>query len=95
MGKSHVLDEDGIDTSLLQLLNELAGGIEFTIVEDGIDGGVDLHSEGMGIVAELADIADAIAHCCTGSETGSAYIDRIGTVVDSRDATRQILCRGQ
>ena len=64
----HILDEDGIDTNRLEVLKELAGGIEFIVVEDGVDGHIDLDAEGMGVFAELADIIDTVACRRTGSE---------------------------
>ena len=64
----HILNEDGIDTNRLEVMKELAGGIKFVVVEDGIDGHIDLDAEGMSIFAELADVIDTVACCRTGSE---------------------------
>ncbi len=64
----HILDKDGIDTYRLEVLKELPGGIEFIIVENGIDGHIDLDAEGMSVFAELADVVDTVACCRTGTK---------------------------
>ena len=91
----HVLDEDGIDTDSPEILKELAGGIEFIVVEDGIDGYIDLDAEGMGIFAELADVVDTVACRRTGSETRRPDIDGIGAMIDGGYATCEVLGRRQ
>ena len=69
--------------------------VEFIVVDDGIDGDIDLCTKGMGIVAELADIVDTIAYSCTSAKTGGTDIYGIGTMVDGCDAIFKILSRGK
>jgi hypothetical protein len=49
----------------------------------------------MSILAERTDVIHTIAGCRPGTKTRSTYINGIGTVVNSRDATLQILGRCQ
>lgn len=91
---SHVLHKDGIDSYLYQLLKQLAYILKLIIVEDGIHRDIDLRTEGMGIVTETVDVLNCITDSSTRSKTGGTYIDSIGTVVNSRNAALEILCRG-
>ena len=91
----HVLNKDGIGTGLLEILKEAAQIVELVVVDDGVDRDIDLCAEGMGIVAELADIVDTIANRSTGTEARGTDIDGIGTVVDGRHTIFKILGGGK
>ena len=45
----HILNEDGIYPTLLQLLQQLAGSLQLVVVDDGVDGDIDLSLELMGV----------------------------------------------
>ena len=87
----HVLNEDGIDACLCQLVEQAAGVVELIVVDDGVDGDVDLDAVGTGIVAELADVVDAVAGGGTGTEALGTDVDGVGTVVNGGYATFQVL----
>ena len=89
----HILHQDGIHTSLAQFAQQLAGGIQFLVIDNGIDGDIDLRAEAMGIVTKLTNIIDAVAYSCSRSKTGSTDIDCISPMVYGSYATGQILGR--
>ena len=78
--------------NLGQLFKQLLGIRQFVIVDDRINGDVDLRIKLMGIAAQLGDVIDAVASGGTGAKMRSTYINGVGTVVYCRDATLQILC---
>lgn len=76
-------------------MDELAGCLELVVVDDGVDGDVDLGTILMGIAAERTDVVDAVACRHTGAKLLGTDIDGIGTMVDGCDAALQILGRCQ
>ena len=92
---AHVLHKDGMDSCLIQTPNELAGSLQLIVIDNRIDRDKDLHAKGTGIVAELANISNGIAHGSTCTKTLGTDVDSIGTVVNSGNATLEILGRGQ
>ena len=91
----HILNEDGIYPTLLQLVEQLAGGLQLVVVDDGVDGDIDLSLELMGVAAQLGNIGHAVASSSTGTEALRTNIDSIGTVVDGSLTTLQVLSRSQ
>lgn len=92
---SHVLYQNGINTSLRQRLKQPTRGIEFVIIDNGVYRDIDLCTKGMGIVAEFPDIIDTIAYSSTGTKTRCADIDGIGTMIDGRHTIFKILGWGK
>lgn len=88
------MHEDGINTNLRQFFEQMTYILKLIIVEDGIHRDIDLRTEGMRIVTETVDVLNCITDSSTRSKTGGTYIDSIGTVVNSRNAALEILCRG-
>ena len=91
----HILHQYGIDTSLMQVVQQLAGVVKFIVIEDGVDRHIDLDSKGTGIVAELSYVVNTVACSRTCTEAGGSDINGVGTMVDGRDATRKVLGRSQ
>lgn len=85
---SHVLNKNGINTCFSQIAEHLFHLVQFFLVKNGIDRHIYLGPKGMGIGAQLPNILKTITCSSTGTEVGRPNIDSIGTVVDSRDATR-------
>ena len=76
-------------------MQKLTGVINLIIIEDSIDGHIDLHTKGTGILAELSDIVDTVACRRTRSEARGSDIDGVGAMVDGRHAASQVLGRSQ
>ena len=84
---SHVLNEDGIYPCLIEVVNHRLGGRQFTVVEDGVDSGINLYSELVGILAQLANVIDTVGYGNAGSMPRCADIYSGGTVVNGSNAT--------
>ena len=69
--------------------------VKLIIIDNGVDGDIDLSAKRMGVVTELANIIDTIANSCTGAKTGGSDINGIGTMIDGGDAIFKILSRGK
>ena len=91
----HILHEDGIDTSSREFVEQLTGGLQFVVIDDGVDSNIHLGSELMGILAELTDVVNTIACCHTGTKLLGTNIDSISAMINGRDAALQILGRCQ
>ena len=91
----HILHEDGIDTGIPEVSQQLTGVVELIVVDYGIDRDVDLGPKLMGIAAQLADVIDAVACCHTGTKAAGTDVDGVGPVVDVSNATLQVLGRCQ
>ena len=89
--QSHILHEDGIYPTLLQLLQEAARVLQFVVVDDGVDGDVDLSPKLVGIAAKFGNVGYAVARRRSGAKALGTDIHSIGTVIDSGDAALQIL----
>ena len=79
----------------MQLRYQLLGSLQFVVIDNGINGDIDLGRELMGIAAQLANVVDTIACCCTGAKLLSTNIDGISTMINGSNAALQILGRCQ
>ena len=91
----HILNQDGISSCIGQISKQLTGGLQLIIVDNGIDGDIDLRTEKMGVIAEFANVVDTIAYRCPGTEARCADIDGICSMIDGSDAIFQILGGGK
>ena len=73
-----------------QLAGLPLGGLQFVVVNQGIERGMHPHSVAMGIFHHTGDLAGAIACRITGSELRPADIHGIGTVVHGGDGRLKI-----
>ena len=93
--QSHILDDQGIRTRFIQLMSQLLGHGQFIILQQGIEGDIDMGPEAVGKAAQLLDILHAISGCRPSTKGRPADIDRIGTVADRLNAGLQIFSRSQ
>ena len=87
----HVLHEQGIDTDLCQTGDKILGGLELILIEDGVDGDIDLRAEAVGVVAQRPDILHTVACSGAGTEMVGTDIHGIGTMADGGKATFEVL----
>ncbi len=88
---AHVLHEDGVDACFLQVTQKLAGGIELSIVKDGVNSDVDTHSVRMGILAKLADVIGTVANSSASSELAGTDVHGISSMIYGSHSALQIL----
>ena len=82
----HVLHDQRVDPGVVQLPDQLAGGLEFVIAQDGVQRGEDARVVAVGVLHQPGDVADFVAGIAARAERGSADVDGIGPVVDGLDA---------
>ena len=80
--QGHILYQDSIYPSLLELLKKLLGGRELVVINQRIDGNINTRLKLMSILTKLSDVVNAIAYGSTGSETRSTDIDGICAMID-------------
>jgi len=76
-------------------MQQQTGVVQFVVIDNGVDRDLDLRSKLMGIMAKRTDVVNTVACCRPGTETRCTNINGIGTMVNGRDATFQILRRSQ
>ena len=91
--QSEILHNDGVGAQLVQLYNQLAGILQFVVIQQRIDGNIEFGAIQMGIAGQLFQIFQPVAGSLTGAETGRTDVQGICPVVDGNLATVQILGR--
>ena len=91
----HILNQDGIGTSILQVEKKTTSSLQFMIVENGVDRDINSHTVTMRILAKLADVIGTVAYGSTSTKLTGTNIDGIGAMVDSSHAALQVLGRCQ
>ena len=81
-----VLNDQGVHTGLLQLLQQPAGLRNLLLVNQRIESHINAHAEPMRILAQPADVLHGIAGRLPRPEGGAGDINGIGTAVNGRDA---------
>ena len=90
-----VLDEQGVDTDIVELVYQLYGGFDFVVEEQRVDGHKDLGTIEMGVVHQCLDILECVGGGGAGAVGGRADIEGVGTVVDGFAAEVQVLRGGE
>ena len=88
---THILNQNGIHTRLVELVYQLPGSLQLVIIDNGIDGYENLHRKLVGILTKPADVVKAIARRSPGTEARRPDIYRISTMVDGSHAALQVL----
>ena len=76
------MDDESIDTRLIEPMDEALHFWQFVVVEDGIERHVDADTKDVGIAAQRCDVFDAVAGSRSGAKGRTADIDGISTVVN-------------
>ena len=91
--RGHVLHQQGIDASLSQFGHQLLHGLQLFLVDDGVDGDIDLGTILMGIAAQGPDVGYRVAGRRAGTEAVGPDIHSIGPMTDGSHATFKVLGR--
>lgn len=91
--QAQILHNDGVGAQLVQLSNQLAGILQFVVVQQRIDSHIEFGAIQMGVASQLFQIFQPIAGGLSGTETGRTNVQGIRPVVDGNLATMQILGR--
>ncbi|MNL01221.1 hypothetical protein D3C87_1216840 [compost metagenome] len=79
---AQVLDDQRIDTGVVQFVDQLARRLQFVVVQDGVDGGEHPRVVTMGELDQLGDIADFVAGVVAGAEARAAEVHGVGAMQD-------------
>lgn len=77
--EAQVLDDDGVDASVIEIRQVLQGGFQFVVGDESVDGDVDLAVMQVEKVGDLPDLLQVeVRRGLPGAELFSAKIDGIG-----------------
>ena len=93
--QAHVLDDQDIGASVVDVPCQLACRLEFVIAQDGVERDEDSAVKAMGFATQAFNVAQVVAGAGAGAKGGCADVDGIGTVMDRGDANVGIARRGQ
>lgn len=93
--KPHVLNQQGVDTSVRKLTDEFHRLVNLIVVYYGVDGYMDFGAELMGIAAQSGNIVKTVASRRTRSKMAGTNVDGIGTTVYGGYPTFNILRRSE
>ena len=89
----HILNNKGIDSVFVCKPRQANRVFEFLIVNDGVKCHVDAGVKAMGEVSESFNIGKRIGRFDSGTKTGTADIDGIGSVQNGFNTDISIFCR--
>ncbi|MCY1451934.1 hypothetical protein D9M71_688240 [compost metagenome] len=87
---AQVLDDQRVDTGIVQLVDQLAGRLQFVVVQDGVDGGEHPGVVAMGELHQGGDIAHLVAGVMPGAEARAAEVDGISAMQDGLAGDRHV-----
>ena len=93
--QSHVLHEEGIGAGIGQFLHQVPHLRHLLIIDQGIEGDIDLGLELVRMTAQAPYVIDRVDSGGPGTKLRCAYIDSVGTMVDGGDTALQVLGRCQ
>ena len=89
------MNKNSIDANFGEFVEQAAGILQFIVVDDGVNGDVDLSRVLMGIAAKFGNIGHAVTSRSTCAKARCTNIYSVGTMIDGGLATLQILGRSQ
>jgi len=93
--QAHVLDDEGVGAGVVAFPGDAAGGLQFLVLEDGVEGYQYPGVVAVGEFAEAGDVGHAVARIGPGAEGRAADIDGVGAVDDGFHAEVGILGGGE
>ena len=93
--QAHVLDDDGVDAQLVELVDQAHGLGQLVVVEQRVDGDVHPRPVGVGVLHQRGDVVQRVADPGPRAKARRADVDGVGAAVDGRDAARQVSGRCQ
>ncbi|MNL32733.1 hypothetical protein D3C87_1546050 [compost metagenome] len=79
---AQVLDDQRIDTGIVQLVDQLAGRLQLVVVQDRVDGGEHPGVVTTGEFHQFGDFAHFVAGVVAGAEARATDVDCIGAMQD-------------
>ena len=89
----HILHDQRIDARIIKAGNQLLGGFQLIIMQNGIERNEDFGTKAMGKRHQLSNILQTVAGVMAGAKTGSTNIDGVCAVENRFAGNRRIACR--
>ena len=89
--ESHILNDEGVDSGVIEIPSELACRLDLGIGEKSVHGDVDAGTINMSQTDDITDVVDAIGGGMPSTETRGADIDGIGAMQDGGACALKIL----
>ena len=89
--RGHILHQQGVDANARKVGNELLGGLQLTLKDDGVDRNKHLGAKLMGVIGEALDVGKRIACGGTRAKLLGADIYGVGAMIDGGKATLEVL----
>ena len=93
--QAHVLDDEGVDASLVELPGVALRLLQLAVVENGVECHINPGLETVGGSGQRCDIGDAVGGGGAGAEGRATDIDSIGAMVDGGQAAGEVASRGE
>ncbi|KPW80335.1 hypothetical protein ALO76_102470 [Pseudomonas syringae pv. coriandricola] len=77
-----VLHDQCIDARVVELMDQLAGGFQLVVMQDGVDRGENPRVVAVGEFHQFGDIADLVAGVVSRTKTRPADVNRVGAMQD-------------
>ena len=90
---SKILDDQGVSSGFVHLMNHPFRLGKLVIVEDRVEGHIGLCAKQTGLGCQFFNLFDGISCCLPGTKSGRTNIDRICTVADGSNPAFQVFCR--
>ena len=91
--QAEVLNNGGIDTCFIELMEHAHSIVHLVVEEEGVDGGEDPGVIDMGIAGQLLDVGKGVDGGRPCPEGRGSDVDGVGTVVDGFDALLAVFGR--
>ena len=80
--QAEVLDDGGIDSGVVELVEHADGILYLVVEEECVDGGKDACVVEVGVLCQPLDVRKGVAGGFAGTESRGTDVDGVGTVVD-------------
>ena len=91
----HILDDECVNPDFVELAYHQFHLLQFLLIDDGVDGDIDLGTEEVCEIYKTLDVIDGIGGRRPCSECWRTDINSVGTVADGLDADVGRSCRRQ
>ena len=80
--QTHVLNDEGIHSCVVQLPHQFTGGLQLIVAQDGVDGDKNAAVKAVSVFHQPGNVAHAVVRTGPCPEPRSTDVNRIGPVVD-------------
>jgi len=93
--QAEVLDDGGIDSGFVELMEEAHGIVYLIVEQECVDGGEDACMVDVGVAGQTLDVGEGVAGGFAGTESWGTDVDGVGAVVDGFAALVKVFGGGE